>query len=816
MKRVLVGLVLVVAVALIAGGLWLRSLNHYAMPETLQLSILDGPVTVHRDAMGVPYVFAESEADLIRVQGFVVTQDRLFQLEFYRALINGRLAEVIGQAGLESDLRIRLLGLVDNALRHSRALDPGPRTYLERYVAGMNAYLECCEEDFPFELGLLGLEPAPWTVEELMSVMHYVSSEQSRNWRDELMVARLVTALGPERAGDLLPLHRNPERAQPYHWLETEGLGGLATEASSEAAELRDVAGLSAEDLAGLSSRQEPARFPAFGSNNWAVGPSRTASGQALLANDPHLDARLLPGPWYPIGLFAGDIRAFGLALPAVPGLLVGRTEHVAWGVTNGYGDSQDLFIEQVDAQNPERYLDGGEWKDFDVRTEVIRIKDGDGYREQPMRIRSTLRGPLVTDHAIGEVGDGGGATGLHLSFRWTLAEKQRGQIGIDRFLTARSVDDFEAAVADVDILYFNFAIADRHGTIARRSSGRVPTRAPGVGAYPATLGDEPPWQGWIDKEEMPTSRGDGVGWVATANNDLRPDDYPYFFSSHFAPDYRYQRIAQMLDGSPDGTAEQHWDFIQDDVNLQAQKLAPLFADALAGVPELADLTEILRTWDHRDDQESVAPSVYHAIYEQLFGLVFDDELGEALGVDLHENRYFWLQRFDRMLLEGASPWFDDVTTPAIEELDDLIQQAGRRARAVLVERLGHDPKRWFWGELHQVVFVSPLRMSGFGSEQLGLPPVPVSGSGETVLRSQYRAREDFAPSFMDSARFVADFGNDQYVLGVIAGGVVARQGHPAFKNQVPTWASGGYLRWWIDPERARTETSQAVRLEPR
>ncbi|MEM1177561.1 MAG: penicillin acylase family protein, partial [Acidobacteriota bacterium] len=480
MKKVGSVLLLVIAVAAIAVFLWWRQLNHYATPEQLTLSILDAPVTVQRDEMGVPYLFAETEADLIRAQGFVVAQDRLFQLEFYRALINGRQAELIGEAGFESDVQVRVLGLVQNAKRHARILAPGAREYLERYASGVNAYLECCAEDFPFELGVVGLEPAPWTVDDFMAVMHYVGFVHSRNWEDELMVVRLTAALGPELAGELLPRHRNPERAVPDHELPSDGLTAVGEPSPAISGPARGVPGDAEARIAELSVAPDPSPFPAFGSNNWAVAPERMAGGAALLANDPHLDARVLPGPWIPMGLFAGEIRAFGLALPAMPGLLVGRNAHVAWGVTNGYGDSQDLFFEET-SPDGERYRDGDVWKPFDVREETIRVKDKDaelGYTEEMLRVRSTVRGPVVSDHP----GFDSGAD-VDLSLRWALAGPQRPEIGIDRFLTATGVDELEAAVLDIDIMFFNVAIADRHGAIARRSSGRVPIRAAGVGA---------------------------------------------------------------------------------------------------------------------------------------------------------------------------------------------------------------------------------------------------------------------------------------------------------------------------------------------
>ncbi|MEO1369933.1 MAG: penicillin acylase family protein, partial [Acidobacteriota bacterium] len=403
----------------------------------------------------------------------------------------------------------------------------------------------------------------------------------------------------------------------------------------------------------------------------------------------------------------------------------------------------------------------GDGWADFEVRTETIRVKDGDaesGFVDEVLRVRSTSRGPVVSDHPGFETG-----AAVDLSLRWTLAGPQRGAIGVDRFLTASSVAEMEAAIDEIDIMFFNFALADRTGAIARRASGRVPIRSTGVGAYPTTPGAEPAWAGWIPKVDMPASRGEDVGWVATANNDLRPDGYPYFYASHFAPDYRYGRIAELLDGESAGTAERHWGFILDDLNPQARALAPRFADALAAEPELAELADRLRAWDHRDSVDSVAASIYHALYEQLFGRVFDDELGRDLGLELQASRYFWIQRFDAMLLAGESPWFDDVTTEGVREgLDDLVVDAGRRARALLAERLGEDPDDWAWGKLHRLAFVSPLRVEGFGAAWLGHPPIPVGGSGETLLRSQYGGREDFTPSFVDSARVVpAEVGDE-------------------------------------------------------
>ncbi len=796
MKKVGFGLLGLLVVLIALSVNWVSTVNRYKTPDTLSLSILDDAVTIRRDKHNVPYIFAQSEADLIRAQGFVVAQDRLFQMEFYRALINGRLSELVGEAGYTNDVRARVLDVAGNARRHAAVLDAAPRAYLQNYADGVNAYLSCCTKDFPLELSLVGIDPEPWTIADIISVMHFVGLTHGRNMEDELLTTQLVATLGAERAGDLLPVNFNPDRTAEFSTLPVDALpvldGAIRGSGRAEIAEY----------------------FPQFGSNNWAVAPSRSASGQAVLANDPHLDARILPGPWIPMGLFAPGVEAFGLALPGLPGFLVGRTQNVAWGVTNGYGDAQDLFIEEIDPATPSHVIEGVASTPLIIREEIIRVKDGDsdgGFRDEKITIRSTSRGPIVTDHAAF-----GPVEGIDLSLRWTLAGPQRGQIGVDRFMSAKNAEEFEQAIFDIDVMFFNIAFADRQGAIGRRSSGRVPVRKNENGAYPQSVSEDAGWAGWIPKNEMPSSRGEATGWVATANNDLKADGFPYFYSSHFSPAYRYSRIRQMLSDGVDLSMEDHWRFIQDDLNLQAEILAPRFAAVLETDAALAPLAVILRDWDHRDDRDAIGPSVFHALYENLYGAVFDDELGADLATSVQDNRYFWLEGFDQLLQEGQSIWFDDVTTEGeAETLDDLIIRAGHEAKDFLERERGKRPKNWKWGDLHTVQFRHPLRPSGIGANWLGHKPAPMSGSGETVLRGWYGGREDYTVKFFDSARFVTDFGNDDYVIGALSGGVTARVWHPGFKSLLSPWIKGDYTKFWIDPELAKANANEAITLTP-
>jgi penicillin amidase len=794
MRWVWRGLVLVLLLAA-GGALWVVSGAGRGprVEGTLKASGLAAPVEVLRDAYGIPYVFAQNLPDLIRAQGFVVAQARLFQLEAYRALAEGRLAEAIGERGLASDRELRTVGLRRNAERHAKLLSPAAREFLGWYAQGLNAYIEDHASDHPAELRLAGFRTRPWTLEDMVLILHFAGWSQSVNYRSELVVQQLIDALGPERAAELFPLNLNPDRQAPL-------AGRLA------AAMPLGVG----PALAATTGTQWPA--PRVGSNNWAIAPQRAASGAAVVVNDPHLDARMLPGIWFPIGLFSPEVRAVGAALPAVPGLIIGRNAEVAFGVTNAYGDSQDLFVEQLVPGKPGHYLDRGRARPFERRAEVIRVKDADapgGWREVTHEVRSSVRGPVLDGKPLGPNGD------RVLSLRKMAAELPGGDIGLDRLLVARNAAEVDRAVQQMTPFYFNYVFADRGGVIGHRATGAVPVRRSGHGLFPKLPADEDDWAGTIPADQMPGQIGPTRGWVATANHDTRPDDYPFDYSSFFAPSYRYERIAEVLDAARGMNTDAQRALMADPKNLQAQRLAPVIVAALQGVPEQADLVAILRGWDFRDRADQAAPLIYHQIYQRLAFETFVDELGEPLAREYLQDWYLWQGRFDALVTQPQSPWFDDRRTPQVETLPDLIRRAAASARAELAAKHGADPKAWRWGAEHRLQFDSPLRRTGFGRDWLGRAPQPVDGSGETVMRARYGFMAGYDTQFFASMRFVADLADERKALAVLSGGVVERQFHGHQQDQIDTWFAGELLPLWFAKEAVEANAHKRQTLQP-
>ena len=754
---------------------WVTSANDYTNSRHVEVSINDELIFIYRDEYGTPYVVAESKADAIRGQGFVQAQDRLFQIEFYRAYIRGELSSILGASMLPTDIKMRVLNIPANAKRNYQYLNKESRDFLSWYCEGFNEYLKVGENEFPIELWLLGFSPKPITPEEMLAAIHFVGYNHAKNIDDEILSLNLAASTG--HAPELLPLNINPDRIDMPAWpiMPMQPTGGAK--------------------IVGQWQRPVSTLLPAprLGSNNCAVAGAKTVSGKPILANDPHLDARMLPGIFYPIGLFCPSFEAVGVSLPAMPGIIVGRNKHVAFGVTNAYGDSQDLYIEQT---NGNTYLHHGKQIPFESRTETIDIKDSTSVT---INVRTTVRGPIISDFDVFGI-----MTDDVVSFRWSLAGSQSASLGIERFLEANTTTEFRQAVSDIDNMFFNFVMADTKGNIAHQASGLIPVRAGQQGATPSIVDSTDNWLGYIPKNEMPHMVNPERNWVGTANHDTRPDGYPYYYSSHFAPNYRYLRMQEILSTNKKLNRHDLWELVLDCKNMQAQRLAPLYADALAKDEGTKGLADILANWNYHDDKDLVAPTIYHLLADVLQNLLLDDELPDLLEEAFWANGYYWEQSLDRIISENH-PFVDDTRTPERESLESLVIVAGKHAKAILTERFGPNMTKWKWGMAHTVSFYSPLRRSGIGSKWLGAETLPKNGSNQTINRGGYTKNKDrsLETAWFSTFRMVADLDDDEKIMAVLSGGSAARVFHPFYKSQLATWHAEEWIPYWLSKDKA-------------
>jgi len=450
-----------------AGYYWLVRRPLPQTKGTLRLPGLRAPVEIIRDRWGVPHIYAANTHDLMFAQGFAHAQDRLWQMDFQRRLVAGRLSEVLGQVSVPLDRWMRILGMRRVAEQGVNLLDGSLCAEVEAYVAGVNARI--AQGRLPIEFTLLRYRPEPWTLADSLSWPKMMSWTLSVNWEAELLRAQLIARLGPERAAELEPDHLGewprvipPGAEYAYTVLGTAALGEAAL---GEAAQKRADA---ARPFTG------PAASGGLGSNNWVLAGSRTTTGKPLLANDMHLGMGL-PCIWYENHLVGGGLNLGGITVPGVPGIVDGHNDHVAWGFTNGFPDVQDLYIERLRRTQDGRpqYEYNGEWLDAQVIREDIGVKGGQSVTEQ---VVITRHGPLINALSPDFAGE------QPLALRWTSLEPDQMMRALHGMNRARNCVEFREALRHWAAPTQNTVYADTDGNIAYSFPGKVPVRAQGDG----------------------------------------------------------------------------------------------------------------------------------------------------------------------------------------------------------------------------------------------------------------------------------------------------------------------------------------------
>jgi len=796
-KWILFPLVIVVILVIFLTAFF--RLNRYQQDGTLTLAGLKEAVTVLRDEKGMAYIYARNTEDALMAWGFITAQDRLFQMELTKLFATGRISEMAGEKAEPVDIRMRTIGFHRQAKRQAGLLNPQTKLFFQKYLDGVNAYISTRANEHPLEFKLAGIKPGLWSITDSLAILYYMSWNSAANIDTEIIAEMLVEKVGLDKAREIFPLNINPD--------DPPRESSLPQPRARESTRLNI-----ASDKQILSYLQD--RSLNVGSNNWAVGPQLSQGGKPIVANDPHLDARMLPGPWYPCGIITPDFRMVGVGIPGFPGIIIGRNGHIAIGVTNAYGDGQDLYVETIDPKSPDRYLEGEQSLPFEVIKEKIIIKDKNapqGKKEKEIKIRLSRRGPVVSG-VLPEL-----ATEKVITLRWAPFETMGSSLGFDGVMTAKSARDVRQVLSQLDIMMLNFVFADREGNIGWLASGKLPIRSQGEGTIPYAVKDgQDNWVGWIPPDKMPQLYNPPKGWVGTCNHNTVGKDYPYYYSSHLSPSYRYRRLIQLLESPGKKSVDDHWQFQRDAKNLMAKEITPVMIKALAAHADTKEMAEILSKWDFQDHPDQAGPTIFQAVYREFALLVFKDELGDDLAMTMLKDWYFWQERLQKMVLEGTSPWFDNITTKDVKETrDDLFHQAALMASGKLRSSLGGDSKEWLWGKAHTMEFVSPIRREGFGKKLLGGGIHPALGSGETLCRGIYDFHKPFGVTISASLRMVADLSDDDKILAVLPGGVCARLFHPHTKDQIKAFMSGEKVYWWFSDKAIKEHAKTTLFLKP-
>lgn len=774
-RRAMIGLLLFLLVLPVGiFGYMLVFLKNTLPPTNGQIRIpgITAEVVIHRDEMGIPQIFAATEADAYYGLGFVHASDRLFQMELVRRMASGRLSQLLGDESYESDIEARLLGHRRLAAEQVKAFDGPARELVDAYVLGINSFmLRTGKRSFEFKV--LRAPFDSWTVEEVLAVLSWNTWFVQDMLSDDRAFLDLFEQAGREKAA-----------AVRYDYP-----GDLPT----------IVAALDERPGASDMRRLASALRPTTASNAFVVSGERSASGKSLIACDPHVDVTFLPGLWYIAGLHVEEpaIDAVGVTMPGLPALSMGHTQTTAWGFTAAGFDLVDYFIEEVDPDDPDRYRTPDGYAAFERIADTIPVRGESTPRALDIRI--SRHGPIVRDLTAADPSEPPRAVAL----RWAGRDSDlaAGITAAMRLPKVTDFDEFRRTVTSIAAANLSWVWAHADGEIGYQLGAPVPIRGSEETQLPLegwiAAND---WQGYRPLEETPAGSRPEQGWIASCNNKPAGASVDYPLPGTFVTD-RVRRATQLLSGKEIISADDLVAAQADRIDLELAAWGPLAAEVLEGVGE-AELARKARDWNGDMDPDSRLAAVISAWRFALREAAFVDEMGYRGS----------MRMLDQVLADDVAGILDDTTTdPGVESRAEALAGAMRTALEWT------DGKSL--GEAQPITFRHPFwraRGSGF----LGLVRGSYARGGSTgTLDSSFPRRATrgagletgVAPSW----RYVLDFADVDGCRMVIPGGQSGNPMSPHFFDFFKIWRENRYHTVPLSKDKVEAAATQTLRLIP-
>jgi penicillin amidase len=849
------GLVLgLIVVGVVGYGVHLVRASFPQVDGDIGAAGISSPIEVLRDDLGIPTIYADNLEDLFFAQGFVHAQDRFWEMDVRRHITAGRLSEMFGESQIPTDTFLRTLGWQRIAEQEVSLLSDRSRRILDAYARGVNAYLDDKSgADLSLEYAVLALQnpdylPEPWEPADSVAWLKALAWDLRGNMTDEVYRAVMSASMGVEATEELFPVYPYA-RNRPIVEIGAvvDGRFDQNAQSTSGSAPRAAIAVDYTAALPALASVNEGARLladllgpsgPGIGSNSWAVAGEKTDTGMPLLANDPHL-APAMPSLWYQASLRCWELDddcnydVSGWTMAGLPGVFIGHNGRIAWGFTNLGPDVTDLVLHQVMGDT---YLFDGEQLPLEVRSEVIEVAGGDPVE---IEIRSTRDGPIISgiedipiydvigaDAPVPAPGSAGGGDraargdGYAVALRWTALDPQPTFDAFDALNTATDWQGFRDAARLLAVPAQNLLYADTEGRIGYQAPGRIPIREGYDGKWPIPgWTSEYSWSGFIPFEALPTVIDPPEGWIVTANQAVIGPDYGYFLTDDWAYGARSQRIVELIESATAAgaqiTAERMRTIQMDSHNALADFLVP----RLLGLPApdgTAAARELLATWDFQQSADSAGAAYFNAVWAQMAERMFDAAADTEL-ITSSGNDRFW-QVIENIWDEPTNVWWDDKTTPDVEDRDALLAAAQVAAVVQLEDLLGGDPGSWRWGSLHTLTFENAtLGTSGIAPIEMvfNRGPVEVSGSESAINATGWTPSNGFGVDWVPSMRQVIDVSDFDASTWVNLTGNSGHTYNRNYSDQIDTWVVGDQFPWPFTDEAVRKAARNTLTLIP-
>lgn len=768
---------------------------------------LKAPGQILVDVWGIPHIYAGNEHDLFFLQGFNAARDRLWQIDLWRKRGLGLLAKDFGPAYAEQDKALRLFLYRGDMNAEWAAYGPKAKTYAEAFVAGVNAYVadvNAGKRPLPIEFRIAGTKPDLWSAEDVVRVR---SHGLTRNVASEVKRALVACAAGLD--ADRFRVKLEPDWTTKI----PEGLDPCSVpKGVLEAYDLatRPVKFAAPKDQKAALAH-DPDRFLAEAdqqrdtivSNNWVIAASRTATGRPILANDPHRE-HSVPSLRYIVGLNAPGISVIGAGEPALPGISIGHNDTIAFGLTIFNVDQEDLYVYELNPDNPNQYRYGTGWEDMKVVHEKEAVK---GEADRDLELKFTRHGPVIFVDADNK-------HAFAVRSIW-FEPGTSAYFGSSDYMTAKSWTSFLGAMRRWGAPSENQVYADTSGNIGWVAAGKTPRRTSFDGLMPVPGDGRYEWQGFLSLDELPKLYQPKQGFIATANQMNLPADYPVNerrVGFEWSDSARWQRITEVLQANSKVTLADAMALQNDDTGMLARRLVALLRPLTSDDANVKKGLDLLKAWDARDAEDSAAAAVYEVWIANHLGPVLlkttAPKAAELIAPEASSISAIigYLEKPDAAL--GNDP---------AAERDRVLRDSLGAAVADVTDKLGSDASMWRWGRLHVAKFdhaLMPLADKATAA-QMQVGPLAFGGAANVPRAATYR-RTDYHLTAGASFRMVLDVGNWDASRTINTPGQSGDPFSGHYRDLAPLWATGQYVPLLYSRGAVEAAAAEAISLTPR
>jgi penicillin amidase len=779
------------------------SVDKQPLKETKNIPGLIDSVEILRDQWGINHLYAENQHDLFFAQGYAAAQDRLFQFEIWRRQATGTVAEILGPKELKRDIGTRLFKYRGDLTVEFNHYHPQGKAIIEAYVDGVNAYIKSVlktPDQLPITFKILGIKPQLWTPEIVISRHQGLLG----NIGQELQIGRAVSLIGAEKVKELLWFHPKEPQLDLDPKIDQTLLFepllapyfAFRKPVRFEAEDLEEPY-RSANSIAVLNRFNDLSQDSlSIGSNNWVVAGSKTIDGNTYMANDPHRTIAV-PSLRYMTHLVAPGWNVIGGGEPEIPGISIGHNGIGAWGLTVFRTDGEDLYQYELNPKNPLQYMYKGQWKDFKVITEIIKVK---GTPDEEVNLYYSIHGPITYINEKKLKAFGVGCAWLEPGGSPYLASLRMDQ--------AQNWEEFRAACSYSHIPGENMIWADQEGNIGWQAVGIAPIRNRSSGLVPV-LGDGTyDWEGYLPIIEKPNSSNPEKGFIATANQNVTPPSYEHWnaIGYSWSDPYRGDRVNEFLDEKDGLTLEDMKNLQTDVVSLPARTLVPLL-EGLLGDSLERKLSNQLMKWNYELDANSVEAGIYVAWEDEI------RKVGHEKFVPKKVQEYLPQLQLKRILDWIVSPEQSPFETQFDRNL--FLKQTFQNAIAGLKSRLGNDFSRWQYGQANykhsSLTHALGSALVSNTASKLNLGPYPRGGNAYTPGSTGNNKRQSSGASF----RMIVNTGDWDASLGTNAPGQSGNPTSPFYNNLYETWSKDIYFPVYYSREKIEGHLYKRTLLTP-